>query len=289
MLFDSAPPYFEKARDATVQAISAAEQQEPVTEILPDSALGYFDRFGRSLRADEAMEFTTPARPAPAKLTRESRRRLVLASDQVKEYTEECLVRGLIPEADQDRMTFEIQTIEGYKATAPIVPQHIEAILEGFNGFKGGVRVSLQGIGKYSRQGKLQSIESVEHISILDDLDVPARLDELGTLQDGWFEGGGVAPTKTGLDWFSMMFEGNFPNDLPLPYLYPTPDGNIQAEWSIAPNEITLEIDLKSKSGEWHCLNTDTSNVTTLTLGLIDEKGWTSLVDTLRQIAGDSE
>lgn len=289
MLIDSAEPYFEKARDATVQAISAAEQQEPVTEILPDSALGYFDRFGRSLRADEAMEFTTPARPVPAKLTRESRRRLVLASDQVKEYTEECLVRGLIPEADQGRMTFEIQTIEGYKATAPILPQHVDAVLEGFNGFKDGVRVSLQGIGKYSRQGKLQSLESVEYITILDELDVPARLDELRTLQDGWFEGGGIAPKKAGLDWFSKMFERNFPNDLPLPHVYPTPEGNIQAEWSIAPNDATLEIDLESHRGEWHCLNIDTSDETTLALDLADEKGWSSLVDTLRQFVGDAK
>ena len=135
--------YFERARDAVVNAIGAAEQNQPITAHLPEKSLGYFDRLGRSLRDGEAIEFSTPTHLNPARLTRETRRRLVLASSSVKELTEETVVRGSIPEVDQDDMTFELQLIDGRKVRAPMADQHLETILEAFNAYRarGATRV----------------------------------------------------------------------------------------------------------------------------------------------------
>src|SRR3990167_8802911 len=117
-------------------------------------------------------------------------------------------------------------------------------------------------------------------------MDISARLDELRQLKDGWFEGKGLAPKQDGLDWLTDVFEKYYPDDLSLPYIYPTAEGNIQAEWSIKPNEASLEIDLKSHKGEWHCLNLDSNAEDTDTLNLEQEQNWELLIDKLRKLSG---
>ena len=79
--------YFVEARDAIIDAIAAAETDSLTAEHLPENCLEYFDRIGRRLREEESIEFTSPARTNPARLTKASRRRLVLAS-QMTEMTE---------------------------------------------------------------------------------------------------------------------------------------------------------------------------------------------------------
>ncbi len=164
--------YFERARDAVVSAIAAAEQNQSITAHLPEKTLGYFDRLGRSLREGEAIEFAREHNAA-ARLTRETRRRILLASTTVTELTEETSVRGTVPEADQDDMTFEIQLFDGRKIKSPVFPQHLDIILEAFNGYKNGTRILLQGIGRFDRRERLLRFDSIEHASVLDPLERP--------------------------------------------------------------------------------------------------------------------
>lgn len=86
-------------------------------------------------------------------------------------------------------------------------------------------------------------------------LDVAAQLADLAQLEDGWLDGDGLAPDREALAWLADRFERCWPRDLPLPYLYPTPEGGVQAEWSLPPHEISLEVDLGARMGEWHALN----------------------------------
>lgn len=279
--------FFDQAREAIVNAIDAAEQNRPIVDYLPEECLGYFDRIGRSLRDEEWMEFSTSLHPTPVRLTKEIRRTLILASSRLQELTEEVTLRGSIPEADQDNMTFELQLINGRKLTGPMYDQHLDVIIEAFNGYKRGIRVLLRGIGRYNRQNRLLGLDSVEHITILDALDVPARLDELRELKDGWLEGKGTAPVHDGLDWFALLFERYYPDDLPLPFIYPTAEGGVQAEWSLANNEISLDVDLINHHGQWHRLNLATNEEGSFTIDLDNDADWARLVSELRSCAGD--
>jgi len=278
--------YFERARDNVVNAIGAAEQGQPITDYLPEQTLTYFDRMGRSLQDGEAIEFTTPTTQTPARLTRETRRTLVLASSKVRGLTEETSIRGTVPEADQDKMTFHIQLNDARKVGAPIAAQHIDTIIKAFDGYKTGVRVLLKGIGRFDRNEKLLGFESIEHISILDALDIPARLDELRLLEDGWLEGHGKSLSREGLDWMSQAIGRYYPDDLPLPFLYPTEEGGIQVEWSKGPNEATLEVDLSTHSGLWHRLNMDTDVENLQPFNLDRAADWECLIGMIRQMAG---
>ena len=89
-------------------------------------------------------------------------------------------------------------------------------------------------------------------------LDVAAQLADLARLEDGWLDGEGCAPDRDGLAWLADRFERCWPRDLPLPYLYPTPEGGVLAEWSLPPYEASLEVDLGARTGEWHALNLET-------------------------------
>jgi hypothetical protein len=278
--------YFERARDSIIDAIGAAERNQSITDYLPERSLSYFDRIGRSLRDGEAIEFTAPDRPAPAKLTKETRRRLVLASSKVKGLTEATEVRGTVPEADQDDMTFEVQLIDGRKIKGPLDAQHFDTIIEAFNNYQTGTRILLQGIGQFNRNERLLSFDSIEHVSILDTLDIPARLEELRSLKDGWLEGQGQAPSLEGMEWLARAFGRHYPDDLQLPFLYPTAERGIQAEWSLPPNEVTLNIDLEKKSGDWHTLNTETDDEESRELTLQEADDWHWFIKKIRMFGG---
>jgi hypothetical protein len=281
--------YFEEARDAIVSAIDAAERGAEIRDYLPEQALSYFNRLGQSLQEGEAIEFSIPKHKQPARLTKATRRQLLLASSALRELTEETSVRGAIPEADQDKMTFEILLLDGRKIPAPIPNQLLGTVIEAFNGYGAGVRALLEGVGKFDRNERLQSFESIEHISILDPLDIPARLEELGRLGDGWLEGGGSALSAAGLAWLAQAFEHHYSDELPLPYLYPTEEGGIQLEWSIASHEITLEIDLETHAGEWHRLDRQTGKDVSGSWDLDNPEHWSTMIKDLQLVIAEGQ
>ena len=275
-------PYLGDARDAIIEAISAAEKEDPIEPHLPARTLTYFDKLGRSLKEDETLEIGSPDHQTPARLTRDVRRRLVLASPTVRELTEEAVIRGTVPEADQDDMTFEIQLIDGRKIKSPIESQHLEDILNAFNGYQKATRALFQGVGRFSRSGQLIGFDSIEHLSLIDPLDIGGQLDELRLLEDGWLEGEGLSPPESGLDWLQDAFDQHFPEEAPLPHLYPMETGGVQAEWSIGKKEFTLELNLVTHSGEWHALDTETGKVDEGILDCDDSNDWEWLVDQIQ-------
>jgi hypothetical protein len=117
-------------------------------------------------------------------------------------------------------------------------------------------------------------------------LDVPARVDELRFLKDGWLDGHGTAPSDVGLTWFSQVFDKRFPDRLQLPYLYPTEEGGLRAEWSGDGREMSLDVDLDSHTAQWYSWYQPTDEEETATLNLDDEDGWKRLA-TL--VAGETE
>jgi hypothetical protein len=209
-----------------------------------------------------------------------------LLRPEVKEISEEISVRGAIPEVDQGAMRFQLQLSDGSRVHAPVTTQHFATILEAFNGYKSGSRVVVQGIAKLDRRERLQSFESVEHVSMLDPLDVVSRLEDIGHLEDGWLDGKGIAPKRAGLEWLARQFDQHFPDDLPLPHVFPTAEGGVLAEWSLGDWEPSLEIDLTSHSAAWHSLNLQTGEETVRELALDQSADWRWIGETLADLAG---
>lgn len=268
--------YFKQARDAVIETIACAGQGKLLP--LPVEFLGYFDRFGRGLRDNEYIEFNHQT-----KLTPEIRKQLIHAS-KVEEWTEEGVLKGRISEADQSRMSFELELKNGTKLKAPITSQHSDAIMNALKDYASNARVTVQGVIKKDRQNRLKSIESVEHITPIDPLDVDERLEELAALSNGWMEGKGTAFNRDDLLWLAKEFEAKFSADLPLPYLYPTCDGGIQAEWPIEKWEASLEINLEKQIAEWQAFNLETEKSEDLDFDLSADHGWQQLNEALQRL-----
>ncbi len=278
--------YFVEAKNCIIGAINAAESGDKITSFLPDNLLPFFDKIGRSLQQNESIEFDPNAPVKKAALTKDTRKKLILASTKTKELTDEIDVRGYIPEADQKDLTFEIQIINGPLVRAPIENQHMDTVIKAFNGYKEGMLVNLKGIGRYNRLEKLNCIDSVEHLSILDANDVIARLEELKALKNGWLDGKGIKPSIEGLDWLADRFEKNYLEDLMLPYVYPTAEGGVQLEWTIENWEISLEIELESKHSEWHAFDLIADEEAVNCLNLAKDENWTWINNELKDLGG---
>ena len=283
-----AQEYFEKARDSIVKAVHAASTDGNITQFLPEKALGFFDRIGRGLRDGEALEFHLPNETAVARLTKETRRKLLFASSDLQELSEEITIRGYISEVDHADMTFEVQLLDGGKRKAPLGSQHLDTILEAFAGYKTGTRIELQGIGRFNRKGKLLNLDSVEHISLLDPLDLSARLEEISSLKHGWLEGEGLAPPREGLLWLTRTYESHIPDDCPFPYAYPTPDGGVRLEWDLGTSESSLEVDLDGHTAYWHSLDHSSGTELSRSINLDKPNEWKWLLERIAELRGGS-
>jgi hypothetical protein len=159
-------------------------------------------------------------------------------------------------------------------------------ILEAFDHYDsgGGNNVLLKGVVRRDRSGQFKAIESIEHVTPLDPLDVVLRLDELGRLQDGWLDGEGSAPSQTLLDDLKTAFDHDFDPELPLPYLYPTLEGGIQAEWTINGWDVSLEVDSKGANGEFRAIRFQDKSERSMVLSLSEKSGWVKLNQALKSI-----
>jgi hypothetical protein len=273
--------YFEKAKSDIIEAIASAEKNS--IPFLPPYLLSYFDRFGRGLRQGESISFERAG--GHATLTPESRKQLMHYS-QVKEWTEKAAIRVRISEVDKRKNSFQMELSDGTRFPGVLNELYHAAILEAFGNYKNGhdEYLLVQGIVKKDREDHLKSIESIDHVTPLEPLDIFLRLDELAKLDDGWLDGKGRAAEKEKLEWLGNAFDSFFDTDLPLPYLYPTAEGGIQAEWSLSGWEVSLEIDLDKQTGEYQALNVMEDKATELTFSLDNHEGWSKLNDVLKQL-----
>lgn len=276
--------YLEQARDSIVRAIGAVNHGEPATGHLRRQDLAYFNRFGRFLRNDEYIELISNEYSTPVRLTRETRQKLILESNDALP-ARSVVLRGLIPEADQDRRTFVLELPDGGKVSVPIPDQYIDTIIEAFSGYRMNVRVLLRGMGKYDRYDRLVGVEPVDQISRLDPMDIRIRLDEMRRLEDGWLNGDGKAPGSDELEWLAVVFDRYYPGDLPIPYLYPTAEGGVQAEWSLSDNEISLEVNLVTHRADWHRLDQESHGDYFRELDLENENDWVWIASEVRSMA----
>jgi hypothetical protein len=273
--------YFEQARDQVIEAVASAERdQQPV---LASDLLRYFDRFGRGLREGEAIEFARPGGQITA-LTPAIRERLLRAS-QAEEWTEEVTLKGRIPEVDQADLSFELELRTGAKLKAPLDEQHRQTVLEASMAYRQGQVVAVQGVIKRDRADRPRSFESIEHISPLDPLDVETRLEELAALPPGWLDGNGEPLDAAALSALGRDFDAHFDPELPLPYLYPTAEGGIQAEWTLGDWEVSLDIDLAGGAAHYQAVHLPTDRALDEALELAQgPEAWARLNAALKRL-----
>ena len=115
--------------------------------------------------------------------------------------------------------------------------------------------------------------------------DVERRLEELANLKDRWLDGKGIAPDRARLKALLQNFDRYFDAALPVPYLYPTPEGGVLAEWSLGHWSVSLDIEIASQTARYEAVHLTADESSEITLNLSELAGWTSLHHQLRQLS----
>jgi hypothetical protein len=213
------------------------------------------------------MELSTRGGSA-AVLTPERRKHLVLAADKV--YEREIELSGTIGEADWERSTFRLRLADGGTAVIPM-PESFHAQAREFGG-RSRHQVTVRGIATFDSWDKLQKVIAVESLEIQLDYQLSARFDALLALTDGWLDGKGIAPDKMKLGEVAERMAGHYPEQLPLPVIAPTPEGNLLLEWD-APGDPSVDFDLASMRAAFHAFQPDASEFES-ELSLTTEDSW---------------
>ncbi len=259
---------FERARDLVAECVAAPESQLPPD--FPKNLLPYFNQVGQSLREGEAMELSRSGHSLPAILTPAKRKSLVLAGDRT--YEKEAELLGSIAEADWEKSSFRLRLTDGRQITVPM-PDSLHATVRKLGGaFRH--HVSLKGVVAYDAWDQPRKVVSVETLDVVLNHALAARLDEIAQLQDGWFEGQGLAPNADQLatvtDWLS-----SYPDQIVLPRVFPTQEGNLLLEWP-GTSDPSLDINLSSMQASFHAFGPDERDIEE-DFDLSNQDGWKNL------------
>ena len=110
-------------------------------------------------------------------------------------------------------------------------------------------------------------------------MSVQEQLEKIGGIQFGWLphgEGEGFSAEKVA--WLIAAFAQHYPASLPVPYLYPAPDGGVKAEW--AEGDFTLEVGVNNKVGFWRDGMSEEGGV----LNLASPMAWEWMVREIRDL-----
>lgn len=272
--------YFNQAKDAVIETIALVEQGKDV--LLDPVLLRYFDRFGRSLKDDESIEFALPE--GKATLNHKTRKRLLEIS-KVKSWSEDLTLKGYVSAVDKNNQTFDLELINTSKIKSAYLEQYQHVILEAFDGYEDKALIEVKGVAILDRSGLVKNFETLEQVTLLDPLDIEARLEELSLLENGWLNGKGKALNKEKAKLVSEYFYSFYSDSLPLPYLYPTAEGGLQAEWEINDWDISLEIDLEKLIAELHALNLQSDEEKGLNLILSEKNSWQQMNEMLESFS----
>jgi hypothetical protein len=267
--------YFEKAKDKVIEAIATAEDGGNVRDVLNVKHISYFNRIGRNLKEDEVISFN-PNTPKVANLNKLTRHRIVQSLSEDASYTDNFDFVAPIAGIDQIDKLFSV-LIDGQKIPAKLDQNNYKLISATFTDLYSQKYVSIKGEGVYDRNSRLTKINSITNLDILDPLDVSLRITELSELKNGWYNNEGQGPDAKSLWKFEQLFKENYGSNLPLPTIFPTLEGNIQLEWTIASIEISLEVNLSTFISELVSVNTETQDVQELYFDLNTSEEWNNL------------
>lgn len=234
---------FTLARDTIEDVVRAAGSDGPLPTSFPPDALVLFDRFGQTLRGNEAIELRRGGASSGPRYTPQTRRKLVLS--QKKTYQEELQGIGRILEVDGNAMTCRIRLRLG--PPSPVVAALDDVtfgpVKEALEPNGKGPPVWVSGAGEFDSEDHLIRFVSINDVTALEpeDLDnLDRRLNELSSMDAGWLDGEGESPSKDALDRAGRLLGDLLTFEVPRPRVFPTPEGAVQAEWTMGEHEISV-------------------------------------------------
>ena len=215
---------------------------------------GLLRRFGLHFTEGEAARLS--ANGYIATYDRQTRRAYLRTRFPDEHYTEWNAIDGYIHARDINAGNFGI-TVDGEHTITAQAPQLWRSEIDrAFTLRMNGINatVSLVGEVTYDARGQPTAVANISETCVNHPLDISRQIRRLAGLSEGWLDGKsqGKAIATDHLDWLQNILEDDIHlSDATLPRLFPTPEGNILAEWHIGNAAASLEIDCATGKATW--------------------------------------
>jgi hypothetical protein len=243
------PDLYERARDALEETIASASANEQLPNWVGPELLAQFGLLGRTLEEDDVMVIGAE-RGRGAAYTRRVRQTLLRRAHA--SYEDVVDLVGEVRVADKDRDSFTLRLPDGRRVTV-----HAPALFFplALRSIERASPVRVRGLGLFDAEGILQRVNQTTDVSLAEEGDeilarrgctipITEQIEGLLALPSGWFDGEGTAfergpAERVGALLVTLVDGFRLPN----PFVYPTPDGLIRAEWSRPGWEVAVEFD----------------------------------------------
>lgn len=275
------PDDFELARDLISDVVKSANDGAALPRKFPRALLVRFNQFGRSLLPDESIELRASRQARGPSYNHAIRKKLVLMEE--KSISNPVDLEGRIFEANVEKGTFQVDTHQGKVpgCFSKALEQQVATALKEHE----RLRVRLLGTGRFDAQDRLKEIEELDDILFLEEgqlsvHDLEVRVEELKQLQKGWLDGDQGDPLDhSGLEQVHALLAGLAEQEeLPIPYLYPTVEGCLRAEWTVGTWELSAVINLAEGTTSLDAVDADTGAGKEGSLNLFEAGGRLELV-----------
>lgn len=277
--------WFERARELIDRTIEAVGRDQSPPPEFPAELFVCFNGFGRTLDKDkdESIELRGPGKTAGVRYDRKLRKRLVLVKSPT--YEDAVDVTGEVVQFDRQRLIFDL-LVAGQRVSGRLDGLDDEDVRTVYTAAAVGsdLKLRVTGLGAMDERERLTRFLRIDHVQYAEDevlkerLDIEKRLQELGALGEGWFDGRGKAFDEASLAWVATTLKAAESTGLPRPYLYPTPEGAVQAEWSFVGAEVSAEISLDSQEAHLVGVHTKTGAHDDRIIPLNTPRGMTDFV-----------
>jgi hypothetical protein len=257
---------FTAARELIERAIIAIARGDHLPQTFPSAAVGYFNRFGRTLQAGECIRLSGPDAKREARYTPAVRKALLLSRERTYRSNRSAL--GRIVEIDAEASTFTLRTPDRNPVKCHFESELFTFIRGALQPDGAGPVVAIEGEAVLDDRDRILRMHVAE-VALNDDPadaseEVPEaqprfpalerehlgtpntkllqRLDELAALRDGWLDGAGRSPATGVIGALREIAGELFASDNAPLRLYPTPEGGVQLEWRSGTTESSVEV-----------------------------------------------
>ncbi len=246
-------PFFDEAKGLVDEAVRGSHRGELPKEF-PVHLLGCFEKIGRHLEPGEEIDFA-PDTNSPAVYDNSVRERLVLmARNQIEADVDLFGKVSGMNHTPSD--SFDLLLPDGTTVSGPYQPSHEKALVQVYVDEK-SLWLRVKGSGLFDRQKRLMRLSEATEMEVLDQNDVGLleavrRINAMTTLGDGWCGLSSRGVSQETAAWAAHVLRTTVDlGELPPPYVFPTPTGEIQLEWKIEALSIDVRLNGSTKKADF--------------------------------------
>lgn len=289
--YDSSSDYveFEEARDLVDNVISQKGQSTD----FPENLYYLFDSFGKTLVDGEEFLLCKPNQESADATVYSKQVRGQLLSINRKPFLGSVNASGRITDVNVVTGRFEMLTHNGVTISGQYSDEFKQNLRDAHTHYE-STSAFIVGSAFISPDNSVSRIEKLQHLVCISDDDkissIPTfeqTLESMKLLKQGWFdgeEGSAIAPIL--VDDIKIFLLDLFQNhSIVFPYLYPTTDGGVRAEWSWGKWEVSTELLDKQKQSEIFATQINGSQVRECKLTWSDTKSIKEFADFLSELS----